>query len=268
LGDRGAAPATGSARGRSRRGGPPVTVLEVRGLRKSFGGLRVTADVNLEVAAGERRLIIGPNGAGKTTLFNLIMGELSPDAGAIRLFGADITRQPSRRRAHLGIARTYQIITLFPRETLLHNVTFALLGLARLRWNPFVRLARQTAILSAARAALSRVGLDHLADRPLADTSYGERRRVEIAMALAQTPRVLLLDEPFAGLSIEERRDVHQLLVGIPRDVTIVMIEHDMDTALEFAERITVLHFGEVIVEGTRAEVVAHPRTREIYLGE
>jgi len=245
-----------------------VTVLEVRGLRKSFGGLRVTADVNLAVAAGERRLIIGPNGAGKTTLFNLIMGELSPDAGAILLFGADITRQPSRRRAHLGLARTYQIITLFPRETLLHNVMFALLGLARMRWNPFVRLARQTSILAAARRALSRVGLDHLADRPLAETSYGERRRVEIAMALAQNPRLLLLDEPFAGLSIEERRDVHQLLLGIPRDVTIVMIEHDMDTALEFAERITVLHFGEVIVEGTRAEVVAHPRTREIYLGE
>jgi branched-chain amino acid transport system ATP-binding protein len=245
-----------------------VTVLEVRGLRKSFGGLRVTADVNLEVAAGERRLIIGPNGAGKTTLFNLIMGELNPDAGAIRLFGADITRQPSRRRAHLGLARTYQIITLFPRETLLHNVTFALLGLSHLRWNPFVRLTRQTAILAAARGALSRVGLDHLAERPLAETSYGERRRVEIAMALAQNPRLLLLDEPFAGLSIEERRDVHQLLLGIPRDVTIVMIEHDMDTALEFAERITVLHFGEVVVEGTRAEVVAHPRTREIYLGE
>jgi branched-chain amino acid transport system ATP-binding protein len=245
-----------------------VTVLEVRGLRKSFGGLRVTSDVTLAVAAGERRLIIGPNGAGKTTLFNLIMGELSPDAGAILLFGADITRQPSRRRAHLGLARTYQIITLFPRETLLQNVTFALLGLARMRWNPVVRLARQTSILSAAHGALSRVGLDHLADRPLAETSYGERRRVEIAMALAQNPRLLLLDEPFAGLSIEERRDVHQLLLGIPRDVTIVMIEHDMDTALEFAERITVLHFGEVIVEGTRAEVVAHPRTREIYLGE
>ena len=245
-----------------------MTVLEVRGLHKSFGGLCVTADVSLAVAAGERRLIIGPNGAGKTTLFNLITGELRPDAGAITLFGDDITRVPSRRRAHLGLARTYQIITLFPRETLLQNVTFSLLGLSRLRWNPLARLAGQTTLLAAARAALARVGLEHLADRPLTETSYGERRRVEIAMALAQNPRVLLLDEPFAGLSIEERRDVHQLLVGIPRDVTIVMIEHDMDTALGFAERITVLHFGEVIVEGNRAEVVAHPRTREIYLGE
>jgi len=119
-----------------------------------------------------------------------------------------------------------------------------------------------------AHAALKRVGLDDIADRPLAETSYGEKRRVEIAMALAQNPKVLLLDEPFAGLSIDERRDVRQLLTSIPRDVTIVMIEHDMDTALELADRITLLHFGEVIVEGTRAEVVADPRTREVYLGE
>ena len=134
--------------------------------------------------------------------------------------------------------------------------------------HPFTGLDRQTALVEAARATLARVGLEHLADRPLAQTSYGERRRVEVAMALAQNPRVLLLDEPFAGLSVDERRDVLRLVTGIPRDVTIVMIEHDMDVALDFAERISVLHFGEVVVEGTRGEVVAHPRTREIYLGE
>jgi branched-chain amino acid transport system ATP-binding protein len=220
------------------------------------------------VEPGERRLIIGPNGAGKTTLFNLITGELRPDRGSITLFDRDITRVASRRRFHLGMARTYQIITLFPGETLLRNVMLALLGLSRLRWNPLVRLARQQALAGRARQTLARVGLEPLADRPLRETSYGERRRVEIAMALAQNPRVLLLDEPFAGLSVEERRDVLRLVTGIPRDVTIVMIEHDMDVALDFAERITVLHFGEVIVEGTRGEVVAHPRTREIYLGE
>jgi len=245
-----------------------VSALAVRGLEKHFGGLRVTAAVDLAVEAGERRLIIGPNGAGKTTLFNLITGELRPDHGAITLFGADITRVPARRRAHLGIGRTYQIITLFPRDTLSHNVMLSLLALMPLRWSPFVRLDRQTALVAAARAVLTRVGLDHLAERPLTQTSYGERRRVEIAMALAQNPRVLLLDEPFAGLSIEERRDVLALVTGIPRDVTIVMIEHDMDVALDFAERISVLHFGEVVMEGTRTEVVAHPRTREIYLGE
>ena len=245
-----------------------MSALAVRNLEKSFGGLRVTSDVNLAVEPGERRLIIGPNGAGKTTLFNLITGELRPDSGSVTLFDRDITRVPSRRRFHLGIARTYQIITLFPGETLLRNVTLALLGLSRRRWNPFVRLDRQAALLARARETLARVGLDHLADRPLAQTSYGERRRVEVAMALAQTPRVLLLDEPFAGLSTDERRDVLRLVTSIPRDVTIVMIEHDMDVALDFAERITVLHFGEVVVEGTRGEVVAHPRTREIYLGE
>jgi len=245
-----------------------MTALAVKDLDKSFGGLRVTAGVSLSVEPGERRLIIGPNGAGKTTLFNLITGELSPDAGSVSLFDRDITRVPSRRRFHLGLARTYQIITLFPGETLLRNVTLALLGLSRMRWNPLVRLDGQRALAAKARQTLARVGLEDLADRPLRETAYGERRRVEIAMALAQNPRVLLLDEPFAGLSVAERRDVLRLVAGIPREVTIVMIEHDMDVALDFAERITVLHFGEVVVEGTRREVVDHPRTREIYLGE
>ncbi|HXP30872.1 MAG TPA: ABC transporter ATP-binding protein [Stellaceae bacterium] len=244
-----------------------MSALEVSRLEKSFGGLRVTAAVSLSVQPGERRLIIGPNGAGKTTLFNLIAGELRPDSGRIVLFGKDLTRLPSRRRAHLGLARTYQIITLFPRDTLLRNVTLSLLGLAPLRWNPFLPLDRQRGLIAQAEAALERVGLRHLAARPLAETSYGERRRVEIAMALAQNPKLLLLDEPFAGLSLEERRDVAQLLLDIPRGVTIVMIEHDMDVALDLAERITVMHFGEIVVEGSRAEVVADPRTREIYLG-
>ena len=244
-----------------------MNALTVTGLCKSFGGLHVTTGVNLNVKPGERRLIIGPNGAGKTTLFNLITGELTPDSGSIHLFGQDITRVPSRRRAHLGMARTYQIITLFARNTILHNVTLALLGLSPARWNPLIDLRRQGHFVEHAQAALERVGLGHIANRPLAQTSYGERRRVEIAMALTQNPKVLLLDEPFAGLSIDERRDVQQLLLAIPRDVTIVMIEHNMDVELEFAERITLLHFGEVIVEGNRAEVVADSRTREVYLG-
>ena len=244
-----------------------MTALAVTSLSKAFGGLRVTAGVNLDVAVGERRLIIGPNGAGKTTLFNLITGEIAPDSGSIELIGRDITRAACRRRAHLGMARTYQIITLFPHDTILRNVTLALLGLSPLRWNAFLDLDRQQHLMDRAREALARVGLEAIAERPLAQTSYGERRRVEIAMALAQNPKVLLLDEPFAGLSIDERRDVQKLLAAIPRDVTVVMIEHNMDVALDFADRITLLHFGEVIVEGTRGEVVADPRTREVYLG-
>jgi branched-chain amino acid transport system ATP-binding protein len=244
-----------------------MTALSISNLCKQFGGLRVTANVNLAVAPGERRLIIGPNGAGKTTLFNLITGEIAPDSGSIRLFERDITRVSVHRRPHLGMARTYQIITLFASDTILRNVMLALLGLSRLRWSLLLDLDQQHGLAERARAALARVGLAGIADRPLSQTSYGERRRVEIAMALAQDPKVLLLDEPFAGLSIDERRDVRQLLNAIPRKVTVVMIEHNMDVALDWAERITLLHFGEVIVEGTRAEVVANPRTREVYLG-
>jgi branched-chain amino acid transport system ATP-binding protein len=244
-----------------------MSALTITGLSKSFGGLHVTRGVDLNVEPGERRLIIGPNGAGKTTLFNLIAGELTPDSGAVVLFGQDITKVPSRDRAHLGMARTYQIITLFGKDTIIHNVRLALLGLSPSRWNPLTDLRRQGGFTERGQNALERVGLGHIAHRPLAQTSYGERRRVEIAMALAQEPKVLLLDEPFAGLSIDERRDVHKCLMAIPREVTIVMIEHNMDVALEFAERITLLHFGEVIVEGSRAEVVDDPRTREVYLG-
>jgi branched-chain amino acid transport system ATP-binding protein len=174
---------------------------------------------------------------------------------------------PRRRRPHLGLSRTYQIITLFPHDTLLRNVMLSLLGLDKLRWNPIARFEAQRHIVDKAQAALEQVGLGAIAQRPLSETSYGERRRVEIAMALAQGPRVLLLDEPYAGLSIDERRDVQALLQTIPRDVTIVMIEHNMDVALDFADRISVMYFGEIIVAGTRAEVVADPRTKEVYLG-
>lgn len=242
--------------------------LEISGLNKRFGGLPATRNVSLRVEAGERRLIIGPNGAGKTTLFNLVTGDLSPDSGSVKLFGEELTGMPTQARVHRGLARTYQILTLFPRETLIHNVVLSLLGLSPLRWNPWTPLNRRRRLYDAAHEALAQVGLADSAGRIVSETSYGERRRLELAMALAQKPKVLLLDEPLAGLSQAERQTVRALLDAIPRAVTIVMIEHDMDTALSFAERITVLHYGEVIVEGTRAEVVADPRTREVYLGD
>jgi branched-chain amino acid transport system ATP-binding protein len=245
-----------------------IPALEISGLRKRFGGLPAVQDATMRVMPGERRLIIGPNGAGKTTLFNLVTGDLRADAGSVRLFGTELLGQPAARRAHLGLARTYQIITLFARETLVHNVVLALMGLRAQRWNPWARLTRQRALYDAAHAALAQVGLGDGAARIVAETSYGERRRLELAMALAQKPKVLMLDEPLAGLSAEERNAVQALLAEIPRDITIVMIEHDMDVALAFAEQITVLHYGQVIVEGTRADVVADPRTKEVYLGE
>jgi branched-chain amino acid transport system ATP-binding protein len=246
----------------------PLAALEISALNKRFGGVPATRDASLRVMAGERRLIIGPNGAGKTTLFNLVTGDLSADSGSVRLFGQEILNLPTRRRVHLGLARTYQILTLFATETFAQNVVLALLGLRATRWNPWSSLAANHALHRTACEMLLQVGLADNADRIVAQGSYGDRRRLELAMALAQNPRLLLLDEPLAGLSQEERQIVRRLLDGIPRDVTIVMIEHDMDTALAFAERISVLHHGEVIVEGTRAEVVANPRTKEVYLGE
>jgi branched-chain amino acid transport system ATP-binding protein len=237
--------------------------LNIKSLKKAFGGLPAINDVSLTVEAGERRLIIGPNGAGKTTLFNVVTGDLRGDSGKISLFDSEITRMAVHRRVHLGLARTYQIITLFPKDTLEHNISLSLLGLSRSRWNAFKRNRTP----EEAKGILARVGLEHLAQRPVSEVAYGEKRRLEIAMALAQKPRLLLLDEPLAGLSREERGSVKQLIAGIPRETTVVMIEHDMDTALDMAERITVLHYGRVIVEGTRAEVVADPKTREVYLG-
>jgi branched-chain amino acid transport system ATP-binding protein len=243
-----------------------MAALQIKNLKKAFGGLPAINGVSLEVAAGERRLIIGPNGAGKTTLFNLVTGDLPSDSGEIFLFEDRITRLATHRRIHRGLARTYQIITLFPKDTLEHNIVLSLLGLSKLRWD-FFSSFEKNALYEEAKGTLRLVGLEHLAARSLSEVSYGEKRRVEIAMALAQKPKVLLLDEPLAGLSREERAAVKELIASIPRDVTVVMIEHDMDTALDMAERITVLHYGSVIVEGTRAEVVADPKTREVYLG-
>jgi len=247
--------------------------LAVAGLSRAFGGVRAVDEATFSVADGEVHGLIGPNGAGKTTLLNLVSGLLRPTAGKIELDGRRIDGLPPNRVAALGVARTYQNIRLFGGLSAADNVV---VGQHLRRKAPFWRhllmlpsaLREERAAWKAAEAGLERMGMRERAHTRASDLSYGEQRRVEIAMALAQSPRVLLLDEPFAGLSIDERRDVLQLLRTIPRDVTIVMIEHDMDAALEFAERITLMHFGEVIVEGTRAEVVADPRTREVYLGE
>ena len=240
--------------------------LALDGVLRRFGGLVAVDGVSLSIAPGDRRLLLGPNGAGKTTLFNLITGDLEASAGSIRLFGREITRLPPHRRAHLGIARTYQILTLFPRSTFVENVVLSLLGLSPVRWDPLTPLSRRHALDRRARGVLAELGLEALADRPLDETSYGERRRLEIAMALAQAPRLLLLDEPLAGLSREERTEVQRVLERIPRSITIVMVEHDMETALAFAETVTVLHQGRVLVDGSRAEALADPRVREVYL--
>jgi branched-chain amino acid transport system ATP-binding protein len=242
-------------------------VLEVSSLSKSFGGLQVTRAVNLRIEQGERHLLIGPNGAGKTTLFNLISGDLLANAGEIHLLGQSVEKLPTAVRTQMGLARTYQIVTLFARDTVLHNIKLALLGKSGQRWKQWGSFADERNLSEQAMQVLETVGLAAKALMPVEQTSYGEKRRLEIAMALAQAPKVLLLDEPLAGLSAQERQTITTLLGTIPKDITILMIEHDMEIALAFADRITLLHYGEVILAGTRREVVDDPRTREIYLG-
>jgi branched-chain amino acid transport system ATP-binding protein len=241
--------------------------LEITGLNKAFGGLSVTQNVSLTIPPGERRLIIGPNGAGKTTLFNQISGDMRPNSGEIRLFGTDVTPLAPYQRAHLGLSRTYQIITLFTGDTLEHNVTLGLLGLRSARWQMWRSLSAYGDLATEARRTLDAVGLLHLAAHPVTEIAYGEKRRVELAMALAQKPRVLLLDEPLAGLSNTERSQVKSLIASIPRETAVIMIEHDMDTALDLAETVTLLNYGRVIVDGERDAVIADERTREVYLG-
>jgi len=241
--------------------------LEIKNLCKSFGGIKVTQDVSFSVKPGERRLIIGPNGAGKTTLFNQISGELKPDSGSIKVFGEDLTFQPVHRRAHAGVSRTYQIITLFPKDTLLHNVVLSLMGVSNRRFQAFSPLTVNDVLFEKAESILDSVGLTGSGHLAAGEISYGEQRRVEIAVAMAQSPRLLLLDEPLAGLSQDERIIVRDLVAALPKTTTIVMIEHDMDVALAFAEQIAVLHYGSLIVEGDRETVVNHSRTREVYLG-
>jgi branched-chain amino acid transport system ATP-binding protein len=241
--------------------------LEIIDLKKAFGGLIVTQNVSLAIRPGERRLMIGPNGAGKTTLFNQISGDMRPNSGHIKLFGTDITSLAPYQRAHLGLSRTYQIITLFSGDTLEHNITLGLLGLRPSRWQMWRPLSSYGDLTTEARRILDTVGLLHLAAHPISDIAYGEKRRVELAIALAQKPRILLLDEPLAGLSNTERAVVKALITAIPRETTVIMIEHDMDTALDLAETVTLLNYGRIIVDGERDAVIADQRTREVYLG-
>ncbi len=242
--------------------------LALRGITKRFGGITAANNVSLAVASGERRIIIGPNGAGKTTLFNLISGAFPPTAGEIFLFGENITALPAHQRVARGLGRTFQIITLFANLTVLQNVILALLGRHPAR---FVALRPLRAYRHLYEEALERLRSVQLLERR-ADAarllSNGEQRRLEILLALAQRPRLLLLDEPMAGLSPGERQAVLALLGQIGRDIPLVMIEHDMDLALDVADRVTVLHYGEVIAEGTPAEVRSNPLVQEIYLGE
>jgi branched-chain amino acid transport system ATP-binding protein len=241
--------------------------LSLAEVSKAFGGLRAVDEVSLQVLPGERRAIIGPNGAGKTTLFNLISGELPPTEGRITLFGRDITRLPAHRRAALGLARTYQITNLFPRLTVLENCLLAVQALMPIKLHLHRGMNRYSALFERARAVLEAVGLTGKEDEIVRNFSYGEQRQLEIALALAGAPKLLLLDEPTAGLSPAESHMITALLKKLDPAMTVLVIEHDMDVAFELTNRVTVLHFGKVVADGLGEEVKANPLVQEIYLG-
>ena len=241
--------------------------LRLEKVSKWFGGLRAVDDVELAVRPGERRALIGPNGAGKTTLFNLIAGVLSASRGRITLFGDDVTRLAQHRRAALGLTRTFQITNLFPSLTVLDNARLAAQALSPARFSMLRPLGRFRGLETAARQALAAVGLEDRAATLVRQLSHGEQRQLEIALALAGRPRVLLLDEPAAGLSQAEARLMTELLRRLDPAITLLIIEHDMDIALEVAQHVTVLHYGKVIADGPREAVKTDPTVREIYLG-
>jgi branched-chain amino acid transport system ATP-binding protein len=244
-----------------------ASALRLDGVSKWFGGLRAVDDVGLAVGPGERRALIGPNGAGKTTLFNLIAGVLPVSAGRITLFGQDVTRLAQHRRAALGLTRTFQITNLFPSLTVLQNVLLAVQALTRTKFAMLRPLTGFAEVHSRAHDALTAVGLADRAGRTVRQLSHGEQRQLEIAMALAGRPRVLLLDEPTAGLSQAEAKLMTALLRRLDPAITLLIIEHDMDIALEIAQHVTVLHYGRVIADGPCEAVKADPTVREIYLG-
>jgi branched-chain amino acid transport system ATP-binding protein len=243
-------------------------VLRLRGVGRRFGGVQAVRGVDLEVHPGERRAILGPNGAGKTTLFNLISGEFPPTAGAIELFGRDVTKQPARKRAHIGLTRTYQTSRLFLGLTVEDNIYLAVLGVRGSSFRP-VRLSnRDGPMWARARELAERVGLGSQLGTLVGSLSHGEQRQLEVAMARAGDPKLMMLDEPAAGLSRGERILLTDLLLQLDRDITLVLIEHDMDVALTVAERVTMMHDGRVIVEGTPDEIRGNQLVHDLYLGK
>ena len=243
-------------------------VLETRGLTKRFGGLIATNNVSLSVEKGARHALIGPNGAGKTTLINLLTGVILPSAGSIRLEGEDITGLSQNARVRRGLARTFQINQLFPELTVLETVALAVserVGAGTAWWRS---TGSHRAIAEEAAEILDQFNLGDVMGERTAVLPYGRQRLLEIALAIACRPRVLLLDEPAAGVPEEERHEILAIVAGLPADVTVLLIEHDMDLVFSFADRISVLVGGAVFVEGPVDAIARDPRVREVYLGE
>lgn len=245
----------------------PTGVLELVNVTKRYGGLAAVAGISLTILEGARHGIIGPNGAGKTTLFKLISGEVPLSHGSIRLFGHDITRMPPYRRAALRLGRTYQITNVFQQLTVEENGLLAVQGNMTRKFDMFGR--RETAAMRARVAdALAQVGLAGQAQTRVRELGYGQQRQLELALVLASDPRVILLDEPAAGLSPAERSVISDLVRALPADLTVVLIEHDMDLALKLVSQVTCMHNGECIAQGTPDEIRRNTLVQSVYLGD
>jgi len=244
-----------------------MSALIITNLSRNFGGLQAVSNVSFTVEAGERRLMIGPNGAGKTTLFNILSGALAVSSGRVVLFGRDITRLPAYARARMGLARTFQITNLFPRLTVLENLLLALLASEEAAQSPYRPVRANHSLIHRANRLLDEWDLGSIAGKGAKEIAYGQQRQIDLVLALAARPKILLLDEPTAGLSAAEVVRVVGMIRSLPRSITILMIEHDMDVAFQLADRVSVLHQGHLIAEGDVEAIRNHPQVREIYLG-
>jgi branched-chain amino acid transport system ATP-binding protein len=244
-----------------------TSALKVRGLCKNFGALAVAQSIDLDLAPGARMGLIGPNGAGKTTLINLLTGMLSPDAGSIELNGEAIGRMKPEDRVKRGLARTHQINTLLNETNVRDNVAVAIAERDRIAWRTLRFRPQWRACLEEADERLREIGIAEVAGRLVSELPYGQQRLLEIALALALKPRVLLLDEPAAGVPSAESHIIHDVLERLPKDIAILIIEHDMDVVFRFAREITVLVQGSILTQGEPAKIAADPEVRAVYLG-
>jgi len=244
-----------------------MKALQVEKVSKNFGGIRAINGIDLTIEIGERRGIIGPNGAGKTTLFNLISGLTQVSSGSISLFGTDISHMPARKRQGLGLGRTFQITELFPRLTVFNNVLLGALSLDSARFSLLRSIRSYKRLLADGQELLSRWGLWEKRDMAVSSLSYGERRQLELVVALASKPRFLLLDEPTAGLGTAETQAMCSMIQALGKEITLLIIEHDINAAIQLSEKATVLNFGEIIAEGSWDQIRGDSHVWEIYLG-